>query len=197
MKSLKSALVMLLVALPAFAAEAFAAEGGGGGNIFAGDLGNMIWTVVIFGLVLFVLGKYAWGPILDGLQSRETFIREALEEAKADRDAAEARLEEYEAKLAAARAEASAIVDEGRRDAEVVKQSIEDDARDEARKTVERSIREINQAKVAAIEEVYDTASSLAVDLAAHVIRKELSPEDHQRLIAEAAQKMRDAGSAN
>ena len=192
MKSFSWALVGLLVAFPALAAE-----GGGDANIFAGDLGNMIWTLVIFLLVVLVLGKFAWGPILEGLQSREDFIRKALEDAKADRDAAETRLEEYEAKLAEARAEATAIVDEGRRDAEVVKQSIEAEARDEARKTVERSIREINQAKVAAIEEVYDTASSMAVDLAAHVIRKELTPADHERLIAEAAQKMRDARSAN
>ncbi len=192
MKSFSWALVGLLIAFPALAAE-----GGGDGNIFAGDLGNMIWTLVIFLLVVLVLGKFAWGPILEGLQAREDFIRKSLEEAKADRDAAEARLQEYEAKLADARAEATAIVDEGRRDAEVVKQSIEADAREEAQKTVERSIREINQAKVAAIEEIYNTASSTAVDLAAHVIRKELTPEDHERLIAEAAQKMRGAGSAN
>ena len=192
MKSFSWALVGLLLAFPALAAE-----GGGDANIFAGDLGNMIWTLVIFVLVLVVLGKFAWGPILEGLQGREDFIRKSLEEAKADREAAEARLHEYEAKLAEARAEATAIVEEGRRDAEVVKQSIESDAREEAQKTVERSIREINQAKVAAIEEVYNAASSTAVDLAAHVIRKELSAEDHERLIAEAAQKMRDARSAN
>ncbi len=71
--------------------------------------------------MLFVLGKFAWGPILSGLQARENFIRESLETAKRDRDEAEARLREYEERLATARAEATAIVDEGRRDAEVVK----------------------------------------------------------------------------
>ncbi len=192
MKSFSWALVGLLIAFPALAAE-----GGGGGNIFAGDLGNMIWTLVIFVLVLLVLGKFAWGPILEGLQGRENFIRESLAEAKADREAAEERLREYEAKLAEARAEATAIVDEGRRDAEVVKQSIETDARDEAQKTVERALREIELAKANAIEEVYGVASGMAVDLASHVIRKELTPEDHARLINEAAEKMRGAGSTN
>ena len=118
MKSFSSALLGFLVALPALAAE------GGDGNIFAGDLGNMIWTVVIFVLVLLVLGKFAWGPILEGLQARENFIRESLEEAKADRESAEERLREYEVKLAEARAEATALVEEGRRDAELVRQTI-------------------------------------------------------------------------
>ncbi|HEX5720110.1 MAG TPA: hypothetical protein VF179_28395, partial [Thermoanaerobaculia bacterium] len=61
-------LISLAFAVPALAAEA--EHGGGESNIFAGDVGNAIWTLVIFLLVLFVLGKYAWGPILGALQGR-------------------------------------------------------------------------------------------------------------------------------
>ena len=190
MKRLSIAVAGALLALPAVAAE-----GGGGGNIFSGDLGNMIWTLVIFALVLFVLGKYAWGPILDGLQSREKFIRDSLSEARADREAAEARLKEYEARLAEARAEASAIVDEGKRDAEVVRQTIEDSAKDEAGKIVARARREIDLAKEAAVQEIYGLTGELAIDIASRVIRKELDPQDHERLIDEAAQKIREARS--
>src|SRR5215831_1854501 len=74
-------------------------------NVFAGDIGNALWTVLIFVLVLVVLGKYAWGPLLTGMQAREKFIRESLETARRDREAAEQRLHEYQEKLAAARAE--------------------------------------------------------------------------------------------
>ena len=190
MKALTTALAGALLALPAMAAE------GGGGNIFAGDLGNMIWTLVIFVGVLVVLGKFAWGPILERLQAREDFIRESLNEAKQDREDAEARLEEFEAKLAGARGEATAIVEEGRRDAEVVKASIEADARSEAEKIVERAKREIGLAREAAVEEIYGVAGKLATDLAEQVIRKELTGEDHERLIAEAMQKMRAAREA-
>lgn len=179
-------LVSLALAAPAFAAEAaeHGAEGGGN-NIFAGDIGNAVWTLVIFLLVVFILGKYAWGPILDTLQTRETFIREALEKAKHDREEAEARLREYEERLAKSRAEATAIVDEGRRDAEVVKRRIEDEARQEADRTVERAKREIQIATDTATKELYTLAARLATDMAARVIRKELTPQDHERLIAE------------
>jgi len=185
MKAIWSAIAGALVALPAMAAE------GEDSNIFAGDLGNMIWTVVIFTLVVVVLGKFAWGPILEGLQARETFIRDSLSEAKADREAAGETLESYQAKLAEARGEATAIVDEGRRDAEEVRQRIEANAKDEAGKIVARARREIDLAKEAAVAEIFTLASQLSTEVAAKVIRKELTAADHERLIQEATDKIR------
>src|ERR1700731_2885932 len=85
---------------------------------FAGNLGNAIWTLAIFVIVVVVLGKFAWGPILALLQQREEFIHRSLSDAKRDRDEAEARLKEYSAKLQRAQAEAAAIVDQARRDTE-------------------------------------------------------------------------------
>lgn len=191
MKVISSAIVLALMAMPAMAAE------GEGGNIFAGDLGNMIWTVVIFALVVLVLGKFAWGPILEGLQTRENFIRESLEEAKVDREKAEETLKSYEAKLAEARGEATAIVDEGRRDAEVVRQTIEDKAKEEAEQIVVRARREIDLAKEAAVDEIFGLASRLSTEVASKVIRKELNADDHERLIQEAAEKIREARASN
>src|SRR5215213_8933030 len=112
---MKRALIVLFtlaLAVPGLAAalaQETAAEGHGEPSLFSGNVGNAIWTLVIFGLVVLVLGKFAWGPILGTLQARETFIRESLETAKRDRDEAEARLREYEARLAQARGEATAI----------------------------------------------------------------------------------------
>ena len=63
--------------------------------------------VVVFAIFAWILGKFAWGPLLTGLQQREEFIRTSLKEAKEDRDAAEARLVEYEEKLSTAGAEAA------------------------------------------------------------------------------------------
>ncbi len=177
------ALAGLAIALPALAQEAAEHEAP---SLFAGDLGNSIWTLVIFLIVLVVLGKFAWGPILSQLQTRETFIRQALESAKHDREAAEARLKEYEQKLAASRAEATAIVEEGRRDAEVVKRRIEAAAKEEADKTIERAKREIHIATDTATKELYTLSAKLATQLAAQVIGRELSPQDHQRLISQA-----------
>ena len=181
------ALILLATALPAFAAPA--AEGGHAEpSLFAGDIGNVFWTVLIFALVLFILSKYAWGPLLGSLQAREGFIRESLETAKRDREAAEARLREYEERLAAARTEASAIVEEGRRDADVVKRQIEANAKAEAEKMVERAKREIQLATDTATKELYTLSAKLATQMAARVIGRELTPQDHERLISEGIQ---------
>ncbi len=186
---LLAGLVTLVVALVLTAAPAVAAEGGhaegGESNLFAGDIGNALWTVIIFVLVLVVLGKYAWGPILSNLQARENFITESLEKAKRDRDEAEARLKQYEEKLASARAEASAIVDEGRRDADVVKRRIEEDAHKEADRMIERARREIQIATDTATKELYSLSARLATDMATRIVGKELGPQDHERLIAD------------
>lgn len=183
MKRALSALFTLALAAPALAQET-AAEGHGEPSLFSGDIGNAIWTLVIFGFVVLVLGKYAWGPILNTLQARESFIHEALATAKRDRDEAEARLKEYEARLAQARVEASAIVEEGRRDAVAVKQRIEADARAEAGKILERAKREIHIATETATKELYQLSARQAVEMASRVIGRELTPQDHERLIS-------------
>jgi F-type H+-transporting ATPase subunit b len=176
-----TALALAMPAIPALAAEAEHEAP----SLFAGDLGNSFWTLLIFVVVLVVLGKFAWGPILSNLQARESFIHDALAKAKADRDAAEARLREYEERLAQARAEASGIVDEGRRDAVVVKQRIEEDAKREAEKMIERARREIQIATETATKELYQVAARLATDMAGKVIGREIGPQDHERLIKE------------
>ncbi|HEX4964017.1 MAG TPA: F0F1 ATP synthase subunit B [Thermoanaerobaculia bacterium] len=183
---------LLALVVPALAAAA--EEGAESPSLFAGDLGNSFWALVIFVIVLVILGKFAWGPLLKTLQSRENFIREALEKAKHDREAAEARLKEYEQKLAASRAEATAIVEEGRRDADVVKRRIEAAAKEEADKMIERAKREIQIATDTATKELYTLSAKLATQLAAQVIGRELSPQDHQRLISEAIEGIGGAG---
>lgn len=181
--------VLLLLAAPALASGG--AEGGA--NPFAGDVGNALWTMVIFVLVLIVLGKFAWGPILGALQKREEFIRDSLAQAKKDREDAETRLREYTEQLQSANAKASAIVDEGRKDAEAVKRKIEEDAKAEAVKLIERAKREIGIASDTAIKQIYDLGAKLATEVASKVIRKEVNAQEHSRLISESLDELRKA----
>lgn len=182
-----SLVLSVLVMTPAV----WAAEEGQG-NLFAGDIGNAVWTLVIFLLVLLILGKFAWGPLLSGLQQREEFIRRSLQEAKDDREAAEARLAEYEAKLADAGAQAAEIVDQGKRNAETARASIEEKARDESDKMVERAKREIELAKQSAIKDLYATSSDLATEIASRILQRELNAQDHERLISESIKELGD-----
>lgn len=158
----------------------------GSGNVFAGNLGNAIWTVVVFLALLYVLGKFAWGPLLKGLQGREQFIRESLQQAKTERDEAHALLEKYEARLAEARGEVEEILDEARRDAAVVRQREDQKAREEAEKMIARAKREIDIATETAVKDLYAKASRLSVEVARKILQRELKPEDHARLIDDA-----------
>ncbi|HXU44791.1 MAG TPA: F0F1 ATP synthase subunit B [Thermoanaerobaculia bacterium] len=176
--------------LPALAQEA---HEGGAVSPFAGDLGNVIWTLLIFFLLLFILGKYAWKPILSGLQSREAFIREALEKADRDRREAEARLQEYLDKINAARAEASAIVEEGKRDADALKRRLEETAKAESAAIVERGKREIGIATDTAVKELYAKSGELATAIASGILGREIKAEDHDKMIAETIARLSSA----
>jgi F-type H+-transporting ATPase subunit b len=178
-------------------AAAMASGEEGATNPFAGDVGSAIWTLVIFILVVIILGKFAWGPILNVLRKREDFIQDSLAQAKRDREGAEARLKEYEERLAGAEAAATKIVDESRREAENVKRTIEADAKREANAMIERAKREIGIATNTATRELYDLSGKLATEIASRIIRKELSPQEHERLIADSIEELSKSVGGN
>ena len=160
-------------------------------GLFTGDIGNIIWTLITFIAVIVVLGKFAWGPILRGLQSREQFIQQSLADADAANRKATEQLAEYTRKLEQARSEAGAIVEEARKHAEQVKHSINEEARKEADALIARAKREIDLARDAAVKELYATSATLATEAASKIIGKELNPSDHERLIEESIAELR------
>jgi F-type H+-transporting ATPase subunit b len=187
-----AAAFVLFAALPAEAVEP-AAEGGL--SPFAGNVGNAIWTLAIFVLVVLVLGKFAWGPVLALLQQREEFIHRSLVEAKHDREEAEGRLKEYVAKLHGARAEAAAIIEETRRDAERLREELRQKARTEAETMIANAERQIALQTRRAIQEIRREAGDLSVAIASKIIQRNLTKEDNQRLIDDALKQMETRGS--
>ncbi len=178
-------------------ASAAEAEGQGGLAIFlSSDIGNALFTLVVFGIVIFLLGKFAWGPILRGLQQRESVIHDALVKAKHEREEADKLLAEYRAQVDRAREEATAIVEEGKRDAEAVARRIQEEARQEAEKIAERAKREITLAKDDAVKELYDRTADIATSIAGQIIRKELSAQDHAELVRDAVEQIKQAENA-
>jgi len=171
----------------AICTQAVSAAGGGeGGNpMFIGDLANAFWTLVVFGLVFFVLAKFAWGPLMNGLQKREAFIRDSLTNAKVEREKAEQMMAEYTAKLEAAGDKAGEIVEEARRDAEVTGKRIVAEAKAEAEAAADRAKKDIELARNDAVKRMHDDAIELATAVASKLIQKELNASDHQALIDE------------
>ena len=87
-------------------------------TLFAVDFGLAVWTLLTFGALLFVLGKFAWRPLMAALDAREKSIQGDIDEAKRQRDDAEALLAEYREQLADGRRQAQALVAESREAAE-------------------------------------------------------------------------------
>jgi F-type H+-transporting ATPase subunit b len=151
---------------------------------FKSDLA--IWTFVVFLGLLLILGKFAWGPVMDGLDKREQTIASMVDEAKRGQEQAAEQLRQYEAKLAAAGEEARELVAQARKDAEVAKDRILVEAQQAADRQRQRAIEDIQVAKDVALREITERGADLAVNLAGRIVRQQLRAEDHSLLIQEA-----------
>lgn len=183
-------LLLAAVALVAPVA-ARAAEAAGAWSPFEGNFGNFLWTLVTLFVVYVVLKKYAWKPLLDGLQSRERFIEDSLHEATVKRDQAEALLREHEARLAATRGEIEEMLAEARRDANVLKEREEGKAREESKAIIDRARREIDIATDTAVKRLYEQAAELATFAAGRILDREITAADHDKLVTEAIETLR------
>jgi F-type H+-transporting ATPase subunit b len=180
----------LLLAVPAVAAEE------GESNIFNSDIGNFLVTTVVFALVIIILGKYAWKPLLNVLHERERTIRDSIESARREREEAQRLLDDYKRQLEQARQEATAIVEEGRRDSEAVRQRIQAEARQQADEMIERARREIRLATDTAVKELYDQTADLAVQVASGILKREIKPDEHRDLVQQSLERMKSEGQA-
>jgi F-type H+-transporting ATPase subunit b len=175
-------LALFVSALPAVAQEHEAVAL----SPFAGDLGNAIWTLVIFVIVVVLLGKLAWGPVLGLLKQREEFIHKSLSDAKRDRDEAEAKLKDYAAKLQAAQAEAMKILEEARRDGGRLRDELRERAKAEADTLVANAERQIQLETSRALLQVRQEAADISVAIASKLLQRNISKEDNNKLIDEA-----------
>jgi F-type H+-transporting ATPase subunit b len=165
-------------------------------SVLGGDIGNIFFTLLIFGLLVVSLGKLAWKPLLRLLQQREEFIRDSIEGARREREEADKLLAEYRTQIDRAREEATAIVEEGKRDAGDVARRIQAEARKEGDEMIARARREIQLAKDTAVKELYDRTAELAVQVAGRVIGKTLSADEHRALVTESLERMKSSDEA-
>ncbi|MBN1764746.1 MAG: F0F1 ATP synthase subunit B [Sedimentisphaerales bacterium] len=164
-------------------------------NIFAGDLGTAVWTLLLFIILLLILKKWAWGPILSSLQKREDYIRRSIEDAEKSREEAQQALDEYQRQLSQARLEAKAIMEEGRQDAIQLAGEFKHQAETEAHKIRQQAQRDIALAKNQALRDIFQQSSELATDMAARIIGKTLNPDDHRALLQESINRLQQETS--
>ncbi len=152
--------------------------------------GTLFWTALTFVLLLVILKKLAWTPILQTLAERERRIREALEKAEATQKETEAAMAQHQANLEAAKREAQELLAKSRKTADAAKEEILQKAQAEANSLLERAKREISLEREKAVEEIKKQTAELSVQIASKLIGKSLSKEDHKQLIEESLKKM-------
>jgi F-type H+-transporting ATPase subunit b len=145
-----------------------------------------IWTFVVFLCLLGLLLKFAWSPIMEGLEKREQSVANMIDEAKQSAEKAAKQLREYEAKLAAAGSEAQRILAQAQRDAEANKDEVLNEARSAAQRERERAVADIEAAKNSALEEMTQRSVDLATIMAGRIVRRQMNAEDQAQLIREA-----------
>jgi F-type H+-transporting ATPase subunit b len=163
-------------------------------DIFAGALDLGIWTVVVFLILLFVLTRYAWKPMLEGLRKREESIRGAVEEAKIARAETHRMQAEFEKKLEDAHQEIPKLMEEARRKAQEMAEEMRAKANSDIAAERQRLRREIDTATDQALQQIYTSAADVAADIATRAIGRSLTPEDQHRLVEEAMNELREAG---
>ena len=145
------------------------------------DIGLMFWMLLMFGIVLFILKKFAWQPIMKALKDREKSIDEAIGSAEKARRDMEKVQADNEKVLMEARKERDQII----KDAKEVKTGMIDEAKKEAageaRKLIDTAKSSIESEKNAAINEIKETVAALSVDIAEKVLRERLGDNKEQK----------------
>jgi len=178
--------LLLLVAVPC---AAFAREGEAG---FINLDSSLLIQMLNFGLLLAVLWRFLYRPLLAKMEERSQAIRKSLEEAQAARAEAQREREEHAARIRAAHAEAQAIRAAALTEAAEEQRRLVEAARAEAARLVESAKAELEQDVRRARQQLRREVSDLAIDVAERLIKKSLRDEDHRRVVEDAITRMQN-----
>ena len=150
------------------------------------DPGLFIWTIVTFLVLLYLLSRFAWKPLLRALEERQTSIRQSLDDAdKAKQELAQVQAESSRI-VQQARSEADAIIANSRADAARLQEELAEKAREQAKGIIENAQKEIQQQTDSSLAQIREEAVDLSLMIASKLIRRNISREDNDQLIEEA-----------
>ncbi|TMK95753.1 MAG: F0F1 ATP synthase subunit B [Actinobacteria bacterium] len=148
--------------------------------------GLMIWTILAFLITLFVLRRYAFGPIQKMIDERRERIRRSLEEAEEARAEARRLLEEHRSLIGQARSEAEGILADARRVAEAQRERVKEETEADRHRRLEETRRQIEAETQRALGQIRAEVAELTIVAASKVTGKVLDDDDHRRLIEDA-----------
>jgi F-type H+-transporting ATPase subunit b len=148
--------------------------------------GLMIWTIVSFAITLWILKRYAFGPVQKLIDDRRDRIRQSIEEADRAREEARSLLEEHRALIGQAKSQAEDILAEARKVADAQRERVRGELEEDRQRRLEETQRQIDQATTQALGEIRREVASLSLLAAEKITRKTLTDADQKRLIDEA-----------
>ena len=172
--------------LPLIIATAAEGEEEGGSFLVTPDVGLMIWTLLVFGLSMYLLAKLAFPRIAEALDRRQRAIEDSIDAAERTRKEADDILAEYRERLAEARGQADDIVARARKTGEAAETEIIAEARGKREEMMEQTRRDIEAETRRAIQEIRAEVADLTVMATEKVTRKTLTDSDHKRLVEDA-----------
>ncbi len=167
-------------------AQAAAEEESGGSFLVSPNVGLMIWTLLAFGITLYLLNKLAFPRIAEALDRRRQAIEDSIESAARSRREADELLEEYRARLREAREQAEDITARARKAADSLADETKADAVRQREELMAATRRDIEAETRRALDEIRKEVANLTVIATEKVTRKSLTPDDHRDLIEEA-----------
>ncbi len=147
------------------------------------DPGLFIWTILTFLVLLGLLAKFAWGPLLKALEERQETIRKSLDDADQAKQELERLHQESAQIIAEARGEARSIVAKSRAAAETVREDLKQKAKEEAEALVRGAQRQIQLETARAVQQIRHEVVDLSLAVASKLIKKNLTQEDNDALI--------------
>jgi F-type H+-transporting ATPase subunit b len=185
-RSIYCFLIVALLCSSAWAQETAGGEGGGG--LFSGSFADSLWTVLAFVVLMVVLGKFAWKPLLKALDARQSHIENQIKSAQESRQQAEHLLE-------TSKQQGVDTVRKAEVEAQRQLQEAAEKSRQEADAMRRRAQEEIASAEAAARDELWRQASDLVLHVGTQVLNRALTDQDNKRLVDEAVAKIRQSGA--
>jgi F-type H+-transporting ATPase subunit b len=168
-----------------------------GQKLIEPHFGTIFWTLITFILMLVVLRKYAWGPLLGALDAREKSISDSLEHARNEREEAEKLVQEHRDLVSQARRERAEALAQGQRDAEKVGAEILEEARRQREQVLKQTQEQVESAMSQARAEMRGITVDLAIKAAEKLLTKNLDDATQRELVeAYLADLERTAGSS-
>ena len=153
------------------------------GSLISVNPGLIFSTVVTFIVLLIVLKKVAWKPILAALDQREAAIKESLEKAEKAKEEAQKVLDENKSNIAKAEEESKKIIDQSRTYAEKLKDQIIRESKEQAKKIVEDASQEIDRKKEAAFNDLKNQVAEIAIIAAEKILKETLNKESNKKIV--------------